>query len=79
MPRYRGVVRGNVVVLEEKANLPDGMPVLVEVRKANDHKVRSNQDPFLDVDAWAPLPSQDTPTDLARNHDHYLYGCEKNG
>src|SRR4030065_430716 len=34
-------------------------------------------DPFLQVDEWAPLTPEDTPGDLAHQHDHFLYGTEK--
>ena len=36
-------------------------------------------DPFLQVDKWAPETPEDkdTPTDLAYQHDHYLYGMKK--
>lgn len=34
-------------------------------------------DPFLEVDKWAPETPEETPTDLAHQHDHYLYGIEK--
>ena len=34
-------------------------------------------DPFLQVDKWAPETPEETQTDLAHQHDHYLYGIEK--
>jgi len=35
------------------------------------------QTPFLQVDKWAPETPEETPTNLAHQHDHYLYGIEK--
>lgn len=32
MKVYRGIVKGNTIVLEEKPDLPDGCPALVEIR-----------------------------------------------
>jgi hypothetical protein len=66
---YRGHVQNGVVVLDEPATLPDGTSVQVQ-----------------------PVPPEPTlgeklmkyagkasgmPSDLARNHDHYLYGVPK--
>jgi hypothetical protein len=74
MELARGIIRGNRVILEEGATLPDGMKVVVmsEVKEPE-----FDADPFLEVDKWAPEPPDETPTDLAYQHDHYLYGIEK--
>jgi len=29
---YKGIVKGNTIVLEEKPDLPDGCPALVEIK-----------------------------------------------
>jgi len=75
----RGVVKDNVVVLEDKAGLVDGMEVIVipvrEVEKQPDFST----DPFLNVDEWAPFPPADAPKDLAQRHDYYLYGEKSSG
>ena len=74
-----GKVSGGVVVLKDPKVLPDGTVVRVEPLK----------DP--DVDAKAPQGEQSLaemllshagkakglPSDLARNHDHYLHGLPK--
>ena len=74
---YSGVVKGNVVVLKSRTKLPDGMRVIVTPEEK--HKIEPNfeADPFLQVDEWAPLTPEDTPGDLAHQHDHFLYGTEK--
>ena len=42
-----------------------------------DKKIDFDADPFLHVDEWLPSPSEDIPKDLAHQHNHYLYGIEK--
>jgi hypothetical protein len=32
MKVYKGIVKGNTILLEEKADLPDGCPALVEIK-----------------------------------------------
>ena len=72
----RGTVKGNRVILEEGVTILEGMKVVVmpmsEVKEPD-----FDADPFLRVDEWAPEPPEETPTDLAYQHDHYLYGIEK--
>jgi len=72
----RGTVKGNRVILEEGVTILEGMKVVVmpmsEVKEPD-----FDADPFLRVDEWAPEPPEETPTDLAYQHDHYLYGMEK--
>lgn len=74
---YRGVVRGNTVILEEGARLPEGAPVVVELEKGRSRKPDFSQDPFLYPDKWLPEAPGDVPEDLAHHHDYYLYGAEK--
>ena len=72
----RGTIKGDTVILEEGVTMPEGMKVVVmpmsEVKEPD-----FDADPFLRVDEWAPEPPEGTPTDLAYQHDHYLYGSEK--
>ena len=72
----RGTVKGNRVILEEGVTILEGMKAVVmpmsEVKEPD-----FDADPFLRVDEWAPEPPEETPTDLAYQHDHYLYGIEK--
>lgn len=42
--QYRGVVRGNSVILEEGASLPEGAPVVVELEKRRSRKPNFSQD-----------------------------------
>lgn len=73
MPLYRGVVQGNVIVLEKNVKLPNGLQVLIEVAKSDTGTANYAQDPFLNVDSWLPPCSDNLPQDLASRHDYYLY------
>jgi len=46
MKVYKGIVRGNTVILEEKPDLPDETPALVEIKpldKARDEEIARQQ------------------------------------
>ena len=69
---HKGRVRNGVVVLDQPAASPEGTAVLVE--------------PLGDREALQSLREgllrfagtmEDMPPDMARNHDHYLYGTPK--
>jgi hypothetical protein len=72
----QGTVKGKKVIFEEGVTMPEGMKVVVmpvsEVKEPD-----FDADPFLRVDEWTPEPPEEAPTDLAYQHDHYLYGIEK--
>lgn len=72
---YKGVVKGNVVVLQEETPWPDGTPVVVIVAEAMEQEPDWEADPFLRVDEWLPdLPWGEVPPDLSARHDDYAYG-----
>jgi hypothetical protein len=73
---YKGIVRGNVVILKERVKLPDGMRVIVTSEEI-EREPNFDADPFLYVDEWAPISPEDAPTDLAHQHNHYLYGVKR--
>ena len=75
---YKGIVKDNVVILKGWAKLSEGMKVFVlPEEEAAEIEPNFDLDPFLNVDAWAPLPPENAPGDLAHQHDHYLYGVNK--
>ncbi|MBS1259535.1 MAG: hypothetical protein MAG551_02607 [Candidatus Scalindua arabica] len=74
---YKGVVKGNVVVLEKDAKIDDGMRVVVIPEKEMGKVIDFDADPFLNIDDWLPSSPDNTPRDLANQHNHYLYGIEK--
>ncbi len=71
---FRGTVKGNVVVLEPGAKLPEGATVQVEteapasISSSGDGEALFRMADFA-VDTGIP--------DLATNADHYLYGHPK--
>lgn len=73
---YRGRVENGVVVLEPGANLREGMDVRVEpVAEAEDtaegsQELRQLREGLLSFSGTV----KGGPTDVARNHDHYLHG-----
>jgi hypothetical protein len=71
---YRGTVKGNVVMLEPGAQLPEGTPVHVETDETGGNdSAACGSDSFL-------MGEQAIETgidDLATNADHYLYGHPK--
>ena len=71
---WRGKVQGGVVVLDKAATPPEGAEVKVElVRK----KIRAKRNSLAaKLRAWSGC-AKGLPSDLARQHDHYLYGVPK--
>ena len=62
---------GNVIVPDEPLKLPVGQRVEMEIRSVEPQTSR-----FADLAQFAAdLP--DAPSDLASQHDHYLYGTPK--
>ncbi len=62
---------GRVIVPDEPLNLPSGERLRVEIERVDD-----SSGSFSDLKQFAAdLP--DAPSDLASQHDHYLYGIPK--
>ncbi|HYG76677.1 MAG TPA: hypothetical protein VEK08_16860 [Planctomycetota bacterium] len=72
----RGKVKDGVVHLDSPSNLPDGTEVRVEVvkRGKSKRKKRSSLSAVLLKHAGKV---KGMPSDLARNHDHYIHGTPK--
>jgi len=69
---YRGHVRNGGVVLDEPVQLPEGAEV--EVRVLSEEA----QEPTVgDMLMKFAGKAEGLPPDLARNHNHYLYGVPK--
>ena len=71
---YRGTVKGNVVVLEPGAELPDGTPVHVETEAPGGNGLLAGEN---DLFRMSELAVETGIPDLATNADHYLYGHPK--
>ena len=69
---YRGHVRNGVVVVEGAPVLPEGAEVSIVLLAADDRGSTLGQRLMKYSGKAEGLPS-----DLARNHDHYLYGTPK--
>jgi hypothetical protein len=69
---YKGCVRNGVVVLKGRAKLPEGAEVKVTVEPAGSDRASLSR-LLLKYAGKA----KGLPRDLARNHDHYLYGTPK--
>ena len=76
---YRGRVENGVVVLEPGAHLREGTDVRVEPvpetqsAAEGSGKVRQLREGLLGFSGII----KDGPSDLARNHDHYLHGMPR--
>jgi hypothetical protein len=69
---YRGHIKNGQITLDDPIQLPEGVEVNVEIVKC------SEGEPTI----WNKLLElagtvDGLPTDMAENHDHYLYGTSK--
>jgi len=62
---------GKVLIPDEPVQLPVGTPLVLRVEISESTSPRFAE--FLQLAADLP----DAPTDLATQHDHYLYGSPK--
>ena len=67
MTLVKGIVKNGVVVLEDRAQLPEGTKV--EIRIASDASLSEAILKFAGT--------MEGPPDFAVNHDHYIHGTEK--
>lgn len=68
---YHGYVRGGVVVLDPKVELPEGTEVYVEPVPLPRRKTLAEQ--LGDLIGSV----SDLPPDMAEQHNHYLHGAPK--
>ena len=68
---FVGVIKDGGVVAAEKIALPDGTQVRIEaLADGNQKSLAESLREFIGM-------ADDLPTDLARNHDHYLRGTPR--
>ena len=72
--RWKGVVKGGAVVLEEPLPLPDGTPVFIVPETEERSESEPVPDPFLRVDEWAVSTGM---PNLASNFERLLYGTDE--
>ncbi len=68
---YEGIVSGGVVVLKDGVVLPEGTAVKIEPVEAQEDATLGQR--LLKHAGVA----KGLPTDMARNHDHYLHGAPR--
>ncbi len=66
---YRGHIENGVVVLDEPVELPEGAEVRVDLADEDNDLAELRQGLLRFAGVAEGLPS-----DMARNHDHYLHG-----
>ncbi|MCI0457912.1 MAG: hypothetical protein L0Z62_13175 [Gemmataceae bacterium] len=72
--RLEGVVKNGVVVLEGGCSLAEGTPVEVVVKSELAKEApRPTHAALLELAGTVT----DLPSDMARNHDHYIHGAPK--
>lgn len=76
---YRGHIKDGLVVLDDPIALPDGTTVTIVVRPVDSVACPSTdrKDTLSESLLRFAGAVQGLPSDLARNHDHYLYGIPK--
>ncbi len=74
---YRGTVHGGVVVLDDGQVLPDGTQVRVSPLQEAARPTGSPRTLATKLLDLAGSAGPGLPSDLARNHDHYLRGTPK--
>ncbi len=79
---YPGEVQNGVVVLAEGVRLPEGTQVMVVPQAASPAPPKygpsmSIGEKLVELASWSETFPSDLPTDLAKNHDHYLHGRPK--
>jgi hypothetical protein len=76
---YRGHVEKGVVVLDEPVVLPDGLAVNVELTQSVQQgpTIGKCEETLGQKMLRHAGKAVGLPSDLAENHDHYLYGTPK--
>ena len=74
---YKGHVENGVIVLDEPAEMPEGMQVRVDFEPLADQERPRGPQSFRQRYADVVGKAKGLPEDAAMNHDHYLYGAPK--
>ena len=72
---YRGRVQNGAVVFDDEVALPER--VIVRVEQLEPPKTDGNASSWAGEMLKLAGTAKGLPSDLARNHDHYLYGHPK--
>jgi hypothetical protein len=74
---YTGRVKGGVVLLEQEDALAEGTVVRITPVARRERSHRQAASPLGTTLLGFAGKAKGLPNDLARNHDHYLYGTAK--
>lgn len=74
---HHASVKKGALVLDQPLDLPEGTRVEVEVRPAPSPAETEPVPTLLEQMSDLVGRAEGLPSDLARNHDHYLYGRER--
>ena len=74
MIEFTGHFDGKNLVLDEPVEMPRDRSLTVSVARSKRKNRRGCANVFIKI---AKLAVDGLPPDLARNHDHYLYGAPK--
>lgn len=76
---YRGRIKNGSVELDREVSLPDGTEVWVDLRTALSEVASTPEAKQTLGQKLLKYAGKavDLPSDLSRNHDHYLYGTPK--
>ena len=74
---YRGVVKNGIVILEDDVTLPEGIQVKVEPIETGSPGEEAEAPTLYERFKNIIGVVDDLPADMAKNHDHYLYGTPK--
>ncbi len=74
---YEGTIQNGVVVFDNGADLPEGTRVRVEPVNVTNEPGAADESLSELLLRFAGAAGDGLPEDLARNHDHYLYGTPK--
>ena len=78
MVALKGHFDGKVIVPDESLDLPRNQRLIVHVEPIPD-KEPAQEPSLLEWMAQNPVDDSALPSDLAHEHDHYLYGTPKKG
>jgi hypothetical protein len=71
---FRGSIKNGKIILDGSPALPEGAPVKVEIiPRPKSKRALTLGEKLLKIAGTA----KGLPSDLAKNHDHYLYGRPK--
>ena len=75
---YKGHIRNGVVVLDDPVALPEGATLTIALATDNEVVCDDETTPTLYEQFESVIGiAKGLPSDLARNHDHYLHGQPK--